>query len=233
MAQSNQVEATSLLGQIPFGAIIGGPLKAAVDAQAMAAQACYEFIKNVGFEETPKIGDDGKPVPLLGPNGQPVVQNGQQLSVMERTKVRDVTFVFERLSPPVKDANGNLQPPGPPARASITVPLLSVMPLPFIRIKSMDISFKASISAVDGRSQTDTSSSDKQLKGDATLGFGWWKVNASGSISSKKDSTATSTSKYSVEHTMDINVSAVQDDMPAGLAKILAIMGESIAVTRG
>ena len=46
---------------------------------------------------------------------------------------------------------------------------------------------------------------------------------------SKKDSTSTSSSKYSVEYTIDINVHAVQDDMPAGMAKILGILTEAIA----
>jgi len=37
------------MGQIPFGAILGAPLMAAVSAQAAAAQACVDFIKNVGL----------------------------------------------------------------------------------------------------------------------------------------------------------------------------------------
>jgi hypothetical protein len=50
----------------------------------------------------------------------------------------------------------------------------------------------------------------------------------SASISSKKDSSATRDSRYSVEYTMDINVHAVQDDIPAGLAKVLGLLNESM-----
>ncbi len=39
------------------------------------------------------------------------------------------------------------------------------------------------------------------------------------SYSSKKDSSATRDSKYSVEYTMDVAVHAGQDSMPAGMAK--------------
>ena len=193
---SNQEQATGLLSQIPFGAVIGGPLKAAVDAQGAAAIACYDFISKVGFS-----GEGNE------------------------KKVVDITFVYERGSP---TAN-----PPTVAKTSITVPLLTIMPLPFIRIESMTVNFKAAISATDSRSQTDATSSNKELKSEGTLGFAWWKVNASASVSSKKDSTATNTSKYSVEHTMDISVHAVQDDMPAGLAKILSIMTDAIAISRG
>ena len=42
--------ATSALQAIPFGSIIGGPLKACVEAQALAAKTTWEFIQNVGWE---------------------------------------------------------------------------------------------------------------------------------------------------------------------------------------
>lgn len=45
-------QATSSLGQIPFSTIIGAPLMAAVRAQALASKTSYEFIAQVGFNET-------------------------------------------------------------------------------------------------------------------------------------------------------------------------------------
>jgi uncharacterized protein DUF2589 len=238
MPQSNEEQATQLLNQVPLGAIVGAPLKAAVDAQAAAAVACYNFIRSAGFEDVERKDENG--------------------TSLTTTKVKEITFTFERkrgAPPGPKDGPGEkaqAQPPGgrQPAlgigpanadagaaangvtRVSITVPLLTVMPIPFIRIESMTVNFKASITADDGRTETTTSSDLKELKGDATLGFAWWKVNVGGSISSKKDSTATNTSKYSVEHTMDISVHAVQDDMPAGMAKLLSYMTDAITVAR-
>ncbi len=211
----NQAQATALLSQIPLGAIIGSPLKAAVDAQAAAAVACYDFIRNVGFDSHPQLKADG--TAMVAADGKPVTES----------KVRDITFVFER-----KILAQGTQPETI-SRTSITVPLLTIMPLPFIRIESMTVNFKASISAMDSRTETATSATNSELKGEATIGFAMWKANVGGSISSKKDSTATNTSKYSVEHTMDISVHAVQEDMPAGLAKILSIMTDAIAVSRG
>jgi hypothetical protein len=228
--RNNQENATSLLAQIPLGAIIGSPLTAAVEAQAAASRACYEFISNVGFEETER----------RDANGAVVRENGN--AVMERTKVREITFVFERQSPapaalpsPPTDGTTPLvvtPAPGPSVeRFSVTVPLLTIMPLPFIRIDNMTINFKASIAAVDTQTKTDTSSTAGQITGDGTLGFGWWKLNVGGSLSSKKDSTGTSSSKYSVEHTMDITVQASQDHMPAGLAEMLSILKDNIAIS--
>src|SRR5215831_8251884 len=241
---SNQEQATQLLAQIPFGAVIGSPLKAAVEAQAAAAMACYNFIDQVGFDPEPPQGDvpnsdgghsdgghsdgghsdgghsDGGHSD--GGQGSPAAGDpARALAPLERVaarkRVRDITFVFQRSLAPGS-------PPNPAsATVSITVPLLTIMPLPFIRIESLTVNFKTAISALDARTQTDNSSSSKELKADGTLGFAWWKLNVGGSISSKKDSTATNTSKYSVEHTMDISMHAVQDDMPAGLARLLGM----------
>lgn len=55
------------------------------------------------------------------------------------------------------------------------------------------------------------------------------KMNAN--YSSKKDSKATQDSKYSVEYTMDVAVKAGQDSMPAGLAKVLELLGNALDVS--
>jgi hypothetical protein len=39
------------LSAIPFGALIGGPMTAAIEAQSKAAMASVEFIRAVGFDE--------------------------------------------------------------------------------------------------------------------------------------------------------------------------------------
>ena len=196
-------QATQLLSQIPFGSILGGPLTAAVDAQKAAAQACAEFIQNVGFDKD--------------------------------NLVRTVTFKFERSSNAVAAPGTAALPPtgaGAPASGpftvTITVPLLTILIIPFIRIESLTVAFKTNITASTVTEQSATSSSAKEGKLEGSVGFGPFKVGFSGGISSKKDSTATSTSKYSVEHTIDINLHATQDDMPAGLAKLLGILTDSI-----
>lgn len=48
--------ATSALQAIPFGSIIGGPLKACIEAQAMAAQTSWQFIQEVGLNTNPETG---------------------------------------------------------------------------------------------------------------------------------------------------------------------------------
>jgi len=195
----NQEQSIGLMSKVPLGAIIGGPLTAAVEAQAAAAVACANFIKNVGL--------------TTDANG--------------KVSLSQVTFAFEHQ--PAATA-GNPQPSV--ENVKVSVPLLSMLPIPFIRIESLTANFKIAISAIDERSETEKKTLDADGKLDASVGFGLWKVGASGSISSKKDSTATNTSKYSVEQTMDISLHAVQDDMPVGLARLLDLLKDEIQLIR-
>jgi hypothetical protein len=115
---------------------------------------------------------------------------------------------------------------------TLSVPLLTIVPIPYLAIKDIDISFKANISASASSSKTTSSSlaigASMKATAKASIGIASASMEMSASISSKKDSTATRDSKYSVEYTMDVNVKAGQDDMPAGMAKVLEILNQSI-----
>ena len=96
--------ATSALQAIPFSSMIGGPLKACIDAQAMAAKTTWDFIQEVGLTIDPETGEK---------------------------KAVNVSFSFIQ--------NGRI--------VQLNVPLLTIVTIPYIAINSIDINFKASISA--------------------------------------------------------------------------------------
>lgn len=117
----------------------------------------------------------------------------------------------------------------------LNVPLLTIVPIPYIAIHDIDINFKANISASSSSVSEQSSSSALDVGAEASIGAKWGpfhmdaKMNAS--YSSKKDSKATQESKYSVEYTMDVAVKAGQDSMPAGLAKVLELLGSALDVS--
>lgn len=190
--QTPATVASNALGAIPFGNIIGGPLTACIDAQALAAQTTWKFIQNVGLNTDPKTGEK---------------------------KAVTVAFQFMR--------DGKM--------AQLNVPLLTIVPIPYIAIQTIDINFKANINASSSNSSMQSSSEDigAGVNGKTSLNLGLFKVEAgfNASYSSKKDSKATQDSQYSVEYTMDVAVHAGQDGMPAGLAKVLEILGNSLNVS--
>ena len=98
--------------------------------------------------------------------------------------------------------------------AQITVPLLTIVPIPYIAINSIDINFKANISASAASTET-----EKFLQFRRYQRFRLCKVLLGArqhecQLFQQKDSSATRDSKYSVEYTMDVAVHAGQDSMP-------------------
>ena len=183
--------ATSAMQAIPFNSMIGGPLKACIEAQAMAAKTSWEFIQNVGLNTDPETGDK---------------------------KAVNVSFSFNQ--------GGRM--------VQLNVPLLTIVPIPYIAIHTIDINFKANISASSSSVKENSSSENVDAGGTAKakLNLGIFSVEADlkANYSSKKDSKATEESKYSVESTIDVAVKAGQESMPAGLAKVLELLGNSLEV---
>ncbi len=180
--------ATSALQALPFGQIIGGPLKACIDAQTEAALSTWNYINSVGIT-TNEAGD---------------------------AEAVYVKFAYR--------SNGK--------RCELSIPLLTLVPIPYLAIKDISIGFKANISASSSASDTIKKSTSMEVGMKASAGFNVGLVHVtaemSASVSSKKDSTSTRDSKYSVEYTMDVAVKAGQDDMPAGMSKVLEILNNSI-----
>ena len=184
--------ATNALQAIPFGSIIGGPLKACIEAQAMAAQTSWQFIQEVGLNTDPNPG---------------------------QKEAVNVSFQFMQ--------NGHM--------VQLNVPLLTIVPIPYIAIHDIDINFKANISASSSSVSEQSSSSALDVGAEASIGAKWGPFHMDAKMkanySSKKDSKATQESKYSVEYTMDVAVKAGQDSMPAGLAKVLELLGSALDVS--
>lgn len=181
--------ATNALQALPFSSLIGGPLDAAIKAQAMAAKTSWEFIQQVGLNEDKTTG---------------------------KKEAVNVTFYYNK--------NGQM--------TKLIVPLLTIVPIPYIAIDEVQINFKANISASSSSVSETTSSVSTEAGGSAKASFGYGPFSVSAEFkanySSKKDSKASEESKYSVEYTMDVQVHAGQSDMPAGLATVLNILQSSI-----
>jgi hypothetical protein len=170
------------LESLPFGSLIGGPLDAAIEAQARAALSSVDFIRSIGFT------DDGE--------------------------VQTVTFTAKR-----GDQTTEIQ-----------VPLLTIVPVPFIRIDDMTIDFKANVTSTTEKEDTTSTSKAVSAKVKGSARYLFFKASLEASYSSKKDSEATKKSRYAVETTLDIHVHAVQDELPAGLSKMLDILTDTIPV---
>lgn len=109
----------------------------------------------------------------------------------------------------------------------IEVPILTMLPIPFIRIDETTVDFNAKINSVESRNVE----TEFGVKGDLTVKQRWpsgsAKLNVSASYKRK------SQQGFNIEKTysMAVHVRAVQDEMPAGMEKLLGILENAIVST--
>ena len=196
------------LSSIDFESMIGGPLVAVINAQAQAAISTVNFIKEVGFKkpaEEQKAGQDTA-------TAEPIY----------------VSFVYPKeISPYVPadpEESNSTAIPAVYEDQELRVPILTMLPIPFIRVDIATVDFNAKINSVEYR-KTDTSLTiDKNVEGSAGWFLGSAKLKVSTAYKSNTSQGATVDRTYS----MSVHVKAVQDEMPAGMEKVLGILENAI-----
>jgi len=98
----------------------------------------------------------------------------------------------------------------------VKVPLLAMLPIPSLRIEHVIIDFNVKLNSVESSSTSD------ELGVKAEVGGGWGPVNFKVSASYQRK-TATNV-EVKKEYSLNVNVKAVQDEIPAGLEKILGML---------
>lgn len=138
----------------------------------------------------------------------------------EVTEPLMVTFKYKR---PVEQADGTVEVKD----FELTVPFLTMLPIPFIRVEETTIDFNAKITAVQESSSTSSHGLDTELK--AKAGWGWGSASLKVNYSYKKQTS--STNKVERTYSMAIHVRAIQDELPAGTERLLGILENVIKET--
>lgn len=160
--------ANGALEKMNFGALLGAPLKACVDAQAQAATATSDYIDRVCFKYNP------------------------QTNVYE-TETISFTYTTDE------------------GEKRITVPLISVMPIPYIQIRHVDLKFAADVSVSDGQLVAKVATENNSDK-------------------ARKEESEEMTTDFKSDLKVDINIKASSADMPMGVARLLQFMQQNINI---
>jgi hypothetical protein len=274
------------LSSIDFASMLGGPLQAAVNAQAQSAMSTVTFIKEVGFKPAPVLpgatgpttSETGEPiyvaftydkesspytpaqpggitgvavtgggtgytsaptVTLSGGGGTGAVATAALSSTGEVTAVTVVSPGTGYTAAPTATLSGgggtgatavvNYTPPIAAVPATyqemkLEVPILSMLPIPCLRIETVEIGFHAKINSVEYQ-RVDTS-----LKVDASFESqaGWRWGSAKLSVSASYQRTTQQGSQVDRAYSLAVNIKAVQDEMPSGMEKVLGILENAI-----
>lgn len=111
---------------------------------------------------------------------------------------------------------------------TLQVPLLTIVPIPFIRVASTDIELNVKINSISSSTESSETSVDSKINASASAKILFFKgsVNINASVSHQKKKSETEEIKK--EYSLNIKIHAVQDDLPAGMSRILDILEESI-----
>lgn len=203
------------LSSIDFESMLGGPLIAVVNAQAQAALSSVNFIKSVGF----KAGTSGDPE--AQDTGDPIY----------------VTFKYSKeiapYQPAVTAVPADGDTPAVPASDAVQaqfqdmkleVPILTLLPIPFIRIDETTIDFNAKINTMEYKKVDTSFKIDASLEAKARWGWGSAKLK----VSTSYQRNTQQGSKVDRTYSMNVHIKAVQDEMPAGMEKVLGILEDAM-----
>lgn len=206
------------LSSIDFETMLGGPLVAVINAQAQAAMSTVNFIKEIGFHRPDDEEDAGGDTSTENP-------------IYVTFKYPKEVVAFQPAIPADPNANPPVaaQPAVPAVfeTQELQVPILTMLPIPFIRIEDTTIDFNAKINSVEYR-KTDTNlkiSASLEAKAGWAWGSAKLKVATSFQRSTQQGNTVNRT------YSMAVHIRAVQDEMPAGMEKVLGILEGAIVST--
>ena len=267
------------LSSIDFASMLGGPLLAAVDAQAQAAVSSVSFIKEVGFKPPATAGDPGTGDPIyvtfryprevspyqpavpgqiaisVSPGGSgytsaPIVNisggggsGATATATLDGDAVSGITVTSQGAgytSEPIVTLTGGgggsgavvdvTFTPATPAVAAVyqdmklEVPILTMLPIPYIRIEDVTIDFNAKINSIEYKKVDTSLNIDAALQVQQRWPGGSAKLNVSASY---KRSTQEGNS-VDRTYSLAVRIHAVQDEIPAGMDRVLGILENAI-----
>lgn len=133
-------------------------------------------------------------------------------------KVVNVDFSYEK-----SNTNGSKQ------EFKLTVPFLTMLPIPYIKVNEAVIEFNAKVTSTTESS----SSSNFSTVVNASAGGSWWFASAkmNTKTSYQKQTSSTDTEKRTFD--IHVRVNATNADMPGGTERILNMLEESIGESGG
>ena len=229
-------DSINLLGKISFDELIGNPLRAAVKAQRDLAKETLSYIREEGI----KVDENGQgQITYVTMNffrdGKQVKMRVPLLTLMPvpRLSISTMSYTFKAKVNAMSGVVASVGNGGTPINAGM----------------STDNGSKSAASAKPAKDSSSKGNNEKT--GDepaastenSTASSNKTAVSAAGAkptisttptmsvgYSSKKDSGATRDSRYSVETTMDISITASEGEMPRGIDRLLGVLDDSTEV---
>ena len=229
-------DSINLLGKISFDELIGNPLRAAVKAQRDLAKETLSYIREEGI----KVDENGQgQITYVTMNffrdGKQVKMRVPLLTLMPvpRLSISTMSYTFKAKVNAMSGVVASVGSGGTPINAGMSTDNGSKSAASAKPAK--DSSSKGNNEKTGDEPAASTENSAASSNKTAASAAGAKPTisttpTMSVGYSSKKDSGATRDSRYSVESTMDISITASEGEMPRGIDRLLGILDDSTEV---
>lgn len=229
-------DSINLLGKISFDELIGNPLRAAVKAQRDLAKETLSYIREEGI----KVDENGQgQITYVTMNffrdGKQVKMRVPLLTLMPvpRLSISTMSYTFKAKVNAMSGVVASVGSGGTPINAGISTDNGSKSAASAKPAKDSSAKGNNEKTGDEPAASTDNSAvSSNKTAASATGTKSTISTTPTMSVgySSKKDSGATRDSRYSVETTMDISITASEGEMPRGIDRLLGVLDDSTEV---
>ncbi len=229
-------DSINLLGKISFDELIGNPLRAAVKAQRDLAKETLSYIREEGI----KVDENGQgQITYVTMNffrdGKQVKMRVPLLTLMPvpRLSISTMSYTFKAKVNAMSGVVASVGSGGTPINAGISTDNSSKSAASAKPAKDSSAKVNNEKTGDEPAASTDNSAaSSNKTAASATGAKPTISTTPTMSVgySSKKDSGATRDSRYSVETTMDISITASEGEMPRGIDRLLGVLDDSTEV---
>ena len=229
-------DSINLLGKISFDELIGNPLRAAVKAQRDLAKETLSYIREEGI----KVDENGQgQITYVTMNffrdGKQVKMRVPLLTLMPvpRLSISTMSYTFKAKVNAMSGVVASVGSGGTPINAGMSTDNSSKSAASAKPAKDSSAKVNNEKTGDNPAASTDNSAaSSNKTAASATGAKPTISTTPTMSVgySSKKDSGATRDSRYSVETTMDISITASEGEMPRGIDRLLGVLDDSTEV---
>lgn len=229
-------DSINLLGKISFDELIGNPLRAAVKAQRDLAKETLSYIREEGI----KVDENGQgQITYVTMNffrdGKQVKMRVPLLTLMPvpRLSISTMSYTFKAKVNAMSGVVASVGSGGTPINAGMSTDNGSKSAASAKQAKDSSSKGNNEKTGDEPAASTDNSAASSNKTAASAAGAKptiSTTPTMSVGYSSKKDSGATRDSRYSVETTMDISITASEGEMPRGIDRLLGILDDSTEV---
>ncbi len=229
-------DSINLLGKISFDELIGNPLRAAVKAQRDLAKETLSYIREEGI----KVDENGQgQITYVTMNffrdGKQVKMRVPLLTLMPvpRLSISTMSYTFKAKVNAMSGVVASVGSGGTPINAGMSTDNGSKSAASAKATTNSSSKGNNEKTGDEPAASTDNSAvSSNKTAASATGTKSTISTTPTMSVgySSKKDSGATRDSRYSVETTMDISITASEGEMPRGIDRLLGVLDDSTEV---